>query len=161
MSFKFVKAIGTGVLLLAATAIPANAEANTTTVGSSSQPPHITKGDAQAVFEAAGTGGQMLMRHDKDSPGAPNPDPLRASIRPIASSPWDGAHFCQEDWHVILQGDVEGGDKPFTKQRRATNHGRYPNRPYPGWQTARDHSDSDQALYQSGISRIPGSLLVR
>ncbi len=76
----------------------------------------ISRGDAEAVFEAAGTGGQILLRHSTVVPGAPNPGGLRASIRPIPDSPFDRAHFCQQDWHVILQGDIEGGDKPFTKQ---------------------------------------------
>lgn len=115
MRFKLATCIGFGALLVATSAMPANAATNTGG-GQSSDPRRISRGDAEAVFQAAGTGGQMLILHTKVSPGAPNPDPLRASIRPIVGSQWDGAHFCQEDWHVILQGDVEGGDKSFTKQ---------------------------------------------
>jgi hypothetical protein len=45
--------------------------------------------------------------------GAPVENP--AVIRPLAGSPWDGRHFCAEDWHTVLVAVVEGGDASFTK----------------------------------------------
>lgn len=45
--------------------------------------------------------------------GAPA-DPFRGSIRPFTGEDADGAHFCAEDWHVILAADIEGGDASFT-----------------------------------------------
>lgn len=78
---------------------------------------HVSLGQCQAVFHAAGTGGQMIIEHNQTSKGAPDPNSLTAAIRGAGpGSPWDGAHFCQDDWHVLLQGDIEGGDASFTQQ---------------------------------------------
>jgi hypothetical protein len=80
----------------------------------SSTPHPITRGDVEAVFNAAGGGGQAVLLHSKTAQGAPA-DFIgsHGSIRPFAGSPWDGAHFCTEDWHVILMADIEGGDPSF------------------------------------------------
>jgi hypothetical protein len=74
----------------------------------------ITRGDAEAVLNAFGGGGQAVLLHSKTAEGAPA-DFLgsHGSIRPFSGSPWDGAHFCAEDWHVILIADIEGGDGSF------------------------------------------------
>jgi len=74
----------------------------------------ITRGDVEAVLHAFGGGGQAVLLHSKTAHGAPA-DVLGSygSIRPFAGSPWDGAHFCAEDWHVILIADIEGGDASF------------------------------------------------
>jgi len=42
-----------------------------------------------------------------------------AVIRPFSGSPWDGRHFCGEDWHTVLVSPVEGGDASFTKNDAA------------------------------------------
>src|SRR5215470_18026089 len=75
----------------------------------------ITRGDVEAVLHAFGGGGQAVLLHSKIAQGAPA-DVLgsHGSIRPFAGSPWDGAHFCAEDWHVIVIADIEGGDASFT-----------------------------------------------
>lgn len=75
----------------------------------------ITRGDAQAVFEAFGGGGRAILQHSGEAEGAPA-DFLgtHGAIRPFA--PWDGRHFCADDWHVIVIADVEGGDASFKKQ---------------------------------------------
>jgi hypothetical protein len=39
------------------------------------------------------------------------------SIRPFGGSPWDGRHFCAEDWHVILIAWIDGGDASFGHQQ--------------------------------------------
>ena len=74
----------------------------------------ITRGDVEAVLNAFGGGGRAVLFHSKTGEGAPA-DFLgsHGSIRPFAGSPWDGAHFCAEDWHVILIADFEGGDASF------------------------------------------------
>jgi hypothetical protein len=77
-----------------------------------SGPHRITRGDVQAVLEAFGGGGLAILQHNRAAQGAPA-DPFGGSIRPFAGSEWDGAHFCVEDWHVILVADIEGGDSSF------------------------------------------------
>lgn len=75
----------------------------------------ITRGDVEAVLNAFGGGGRAVLLHSKTAEGAPadffGSD---GSIRPFSGSPWDGAHFCAEDWHVILIADIEGDDALFT-----------------------------------------------
>ncbi len=83
-------------------------------MATSSTSRRITRGDVEAVLHAFGGGGQAVLLHSKTGEGAPA-DFLgsQGSIRPFAGSPWDGAHFCAEDWHVILIADIEGGDNSF------------------------------------------------
>jgi hypothetical protein len=81
----------------------------------SSESRRITRGDVEAVLQAFGGGGRAVLFHSKTAEGAPADFfGSHGSIRPFAGSPWDGAHFCAEDWHVILIGDIEGGDASFT-----------------------------------------------
>ncbi|WP_329477735.1 hypothetical protein OG555_36935 [Kribbella sp. NBC_01484] len=84
---------------------------------SSAAPRRITRGDATAVFEAFGNGGRAVLQHSRVAQGAPADDfGTRGSIRPFGGSPWDGAAFCADDWHVILIADFEGGDHSFSHQ---------------------------------------------
>jgi hypothetical protein len=77
----------------------------------------ITHGDVQAVFEAFGNGGRAILQHSRTAQGAPADFfGSHGAIRPFAGSPWDGAHFCAEDWHVIQVADIEGGDHTFKQQ---------------------------------------------
>jgi hypothetical protein len=82
-------------------------------------PDRITRGDAEAVLNAFGTGGQVILRRSGETAEAGPADFLgsHGSIRPYEGSPWDGRHFCAEDWHVILVGWVDGGDASFDHQR--------------------------------------------
>lgn len=83
----------------------------------SALPGRITRGDATAVFEAFGNGGRAVLQHSRVAQGAPADDVgSRGSIRPFSGSPWDGAAFCADDWHVILIADIEGGDRSFRRQ---------------------------------------------
>ncbi len=82
----FISLIGAGTLLLP---LPAQA------VGT-----RITQGDAKQVLQGVG---------EADLFGS------RGAIRPFSGSPWDGAHFCAEDWHVIFFSWIEGGDASFTR----------------------------------------------
>lgn len=63
--------------------------------------PRVTKGDAEAIFQAFGGGGWAVRLHSGAVQGAPadfSPQSL-ARISPVAA--WDGKHFCVLDWHVI------------------------------------------------------------
>ena len=82
-------------------------------------PNRIKRGDAEAVLNAFGTGGTVILRRAGErAEGAPA-DVLgsHGSIRPFSGSPWDGRHYCAEDWHVILVGWVDGGDASYDHQR--------------------------------------------
>ncbi len=75
--------------------------------------PRVTKGDAEALLEAFGSGGAAVFRHGSVTQRIPplgGPD-VRAEIRPF--SPSDGLHLCVLDWHTILLADFEGGDRSF------------------------------------------------
>ena len=64
------------------------------------------------MFQAAGGGGWAILQHSNVAKGSPA-DPSGAAILPFSGSPWDGAHFCAEDWHAILAADIEGGDSSY------------------------------------------------
>jgi hypothetical protein len=76
---------------------------------------NISKGDAQAVFEAFGGGGWAVLRHSDIARGAPA-DQMgsHGGIRPFEA--WDGIKLHADDWHVILIADIEGGDNTFTRE---------------------------------------------
>jgi hypothetical protein len=75
----------------------------------------IDRGVVQAVFEAFTTGGFSVLLHGGMVRGAPADDfGSHGAIRPF--QPWNGLHFCAEDWHVILIATIEGGDQSFTRQ---------------------------------------------
>jgi len=78
----------------------------------------ITRGDAEAVLNAFGTGGRVILANGHTAEAAPA-DFLgsHGSIRPFQGSAWDGRHFCAEDWHVILVAWFDGGDASFDHQR--------------------------------------------
>jgi hypothetical protein len=73
----------------------------------------VSRGEAEAVLHAFGTGGFAIMHHQTVGTGAPADSELRASIRPFSGSPWDGRHFCAEDWHVLLIAVIAGGDSSY------------------------------------------------
>jgi hypothetical protein len=57
----------------------------------------ITKGDAQAVFEASFTGGGDVILHNNSIENKAAPADSAARIRPV----FDGLSYCSLDWHVI------------------------------------------------------------
>ena len=84
-------------------------------------PRRVSQGDAQAVLQAFGNGGRAVLHHSTVAEGAPADFfGSHGSIRPFSGSPWDGAHFSADDWHVILIADIEGGDSSF-RQKDATD----------------------------------------
>ena len=60
----------------------------------------ITRGDAQAVFQAANTGGAAIRLHGGQGHG-PAQGAAVDGVRINAFTPWDGRHYCELDWHVI------------------------------------------------------------
>lgn len=78
----------------------------------------IARGEAQAVFNAFGTGGRIIRRNGQTAEAAPADFfGSHGSIRPFSGSPWDGRHFCAQDWHVILVAFFEGGDTSFDREQ--------------------------------------------
>jgi hypothetical protein len=61
----------------------------------------ITRGEAQAVFEASATGGGAILFHASSLNGNPAASPAAAGVRINAFLPWQGRHYCALDWHVI------------------------------------------------------------
>ena len=83
-------------------------------------PQRITQGDARAVLNAFGTGGRVILANGQTVEASPADDKgTHGSIRPFAGSPWDGRHFCAEDWHVILVAWFDGGDRDTFNRQRA------------------------------------------
>ena len=76
--------------------------------------PRVTRGDAEAIFQAFPNGGWAVRLHSPTTQGAPADVNIRGQIRPLPVA--DGRHFCAEDWHVILLALVFGGDASFTRQ---------------------------------------------
>jgi hypothetical protein len=74
----------------------------------------ITRGDVEAVLNALAEEDGRSCSTARLPRGAPADFfGSHGSIRRFAGSPWDGAHFCAADWHVILIADFEGGDASF------------------------------------------------
>ena len=76
--------------------------------------PRITRGDAEAIFQATPNGGWAVLLHSPTGQGAPFDAQALGAIRPLPA--WEGRHFCAEDWHVILLAPVVSGDASFTRQ---------------------------------------------
>ena len=99
MNSKWSLALVAGVLALV-TLFAASAQANS---------PRVTRGDAQAIFQAWNNGGWAgLLNGGTVEEGAPG-DFLPDSIARIApAAQWNGRHFCSLDWHVIAVAVNEG-----------------------------------------------------
>lgn len=95
------------LLVMAATLAFAGGTAQANTV-------RVSQGDAQAIFESFGGGGWAILRHSQVIEGAPADGLLGslAVIRPFG--PFDGAHYCALDWHVIVVAVFDGGDASYT-----------------------------------------------
>lgn len=77
-------------------------------------PGRTSRGDAEAVLHAGGTGGAAVRNHRSVNGASPADIDGRVSIRVLPSV--DGRHSCQDDWHVVLVAEISGGDKSFTMQ---------------------------------------------
>jgi hypothetical protein len=78
---------------------------------------HITKGVAEAIFNAFGNGGRVLLRRGTAEGAPADFQGINGSIRPFSNTDWDGHHFCAEDWHVILAAWFDGGNRTYTRQQ--------------------------------------------
>lgn len=83
----------------------------------SATPDRISRGDVTATLNAFTTAGRVILSHGNSAVNNASPANLfDGSIRPFPGSPWDGGHFCVDDWHVLLLGTFDGGDQSYTKQ---------------------------------------------
>lgn len=72
----------------------------------------VTRGDVEAALQSWNTGLRAI-RFTSRSVAAASLDGLqRGRIVPAAN----GAHYCVEDWHVILIAWIAGGDQSYTYQ---------------------------------------------
>jgi hypothetical protein len=80
-----------------------------------SAPVNATRGDAEAVFNALGTGGYADILHSPVAKGAPVdlPGDARIAIRPLSNV--DQGHYCSLDWHALEISVLDGGDTSFTR----------------------------------------------
>lgn len=70
--------------------------------------PRITRGDAEAVFQAFSAGGWAISLHSETMEGAPA-DFLPDAVVRIGFDPgFNGRHYCALDWHVIHAALNEG-----------------------------------------------------
>src|SRR5216117_673153 len=83
-------------------------------------PVRVSRGDAEAVLHAGGTGGAAIQNHRTVSGGSPADLEVRVTIRALPTPLYDGRHYCQDDWHVIAAAEISGGDKSFTMQDTKT-----------------------------------------
>ena len=77
--------------------------------GAAADGARATKGDATAVLNAFGNGGWAVLNHSEVAQGAPSQGLLdsKVAIRPLP--PFEGAHYCELDWHTIVLVDIEEG----------------------------------------------------
>jgi hypothetical protein len=83
----------------------------------------VTEGDVRAHFQAFEGGGAVVFRK-VGPPAAVSAAPanlLEHGIRPFPGpdSPWDGAHFCETDWHLLVAALTIGsadGEPDITRQ---------------------------------------------
>ena len=69
----------------------------------------VTRGDAQAIFEAFAGGGWAVRLHSEVMEGAPADFQPPESLARITTVPaLNGKHYCGLDWHVINTAIIEG-----------------------------------------------------
>lgn len=78
--------------LAVASAVPAGAAGND----------RVTRGDVQAHFQAGEGGGNVVFSNTPAAFIAAPANLFMHGIRPFEGSPWDGAHFCEDDWHLLV-----------------------------------------------------------
>jgi hypothetical protein len=91
-------------------------------MANSSKRQRVTRGDAQAVLNAFPNAGRIIRRQGVVQSSTPADPELRATIRPFSfpGSPFDGRHYCVEDWHVIVVAEIVGGDRSYSEQDAVT-----------------------------------------
>src|SRR5215211_7969734 len=78
----------------------------------------VTRGNAQAVLNAFPNAGRIIRRQGIVRSNTPADPELKATIRPFSNPdlPFNGRHYCAEDWHVIVVAEIAGGDRSFSEQ---------------------------------------------
>jgi hypothetical protein len=78
----------------------------------------VTRGDAQAVLNAFPNAGRIIQRRQVVQSNSPADPELRATIRPFSDPelPFNGRHYCVEDWHVIVVAEIAGGGHSYSHQ---------------------------------------------
>ena len=79
----------------------------TLATGAQSNAPGVTRGDAEAVFNAFGGGGWSVRLHSKTLEGAPSDFWLDSRTR-IVPFLYNDLHYCALDWHVITLALIDG-----------------------------------------------------
>jgi hypothetical protein len=84
----------------------------------SSKRRRVTRGDAQAVLNAFPNAGRIIRRQQIVQFNTPADPKLKATIRPFSDPdfPFNGRHYCVEDWHVIVVAEIDGGDRSYSEQ---------------------------------------------
>ena len=95
LKFSRLAAIG----LIASTAAPTSANANAT---------RVTRGDAEAVFQAAFNGGWAIRLNQGEIEGAPEDFMADGLVRISPATMFNNKHYCALDWHVISVATIEG-----------------------------------------------------
>ena len=107
-------AVAMVVMVLLAVALPS------AVLAQSKGATHVTHGDAKAVFNAFINGGFAIRLNNGAGMGAPADGLVgRATIRPFDA--FDGAHYCVDDWHVIVFAVFDGGDSSFSRKDALPN----------------------------------------
>lgn len=75
----------------------------------------FTAGDVQAVLNGFTTGGRVILAHGQAVEGAPADGMPGSSVAIRPFNPWDGHHYCADDWHVILVAEFDGGDHSYER----------------------------------------------
>ena len=99
-------AIGAGLALTLA--LPAGAS-----------PDRVTYGDVRAHFQAGEGGGSVVFFLGTPASVRAAPAALfEHGTRPFPGGPWDGASFCEEDWHLLVIADLIGALEGEPKIKR-------------------------------------------
>jgi hypothetical protein len=93
-------------------------------VAAQANAPRVTRGDAQAVFEAFTNGGWgVVLNGGTIEEGAPSDFMVDSMARISPAAQWNGRHFCGLDWHVINvaanEGNPAGGTRTNSEMREA------------------------------------------
>ena len=91
-------------------------------VSAQANSPRVTRGDAQAAFEAFGNGGWGIVLNGGDvEQGAPADFMPDSMARIVPMAPFNGRHYCSLDWHSISvaanEGNPPGGTRTNSELR--------------------------------------------
>ena len=117
----------------------------------------VTRGEAEAVLQGYGTGGQVLRANGATVTGAPADVGETATIRPFES----GRHYCAEDWHVVVVALIDGGDTSYTHEVATAFLGTVSLEFTLDGAPLSCHTDRGQALSGPGAGRPRGGVLDR